>query len=333
MAEKLITDVFSTRAHPAARRGDAWEAAVRGINFGLRFSHDRSRPYRGHFRRHAAGGFQLVQFVEDPACFERDREHVRTDGCDGYQLIQPLAGACEVEHLDRGLLCRPGGFFLLDIGEPMRIAQRGPMQALIFTLPRARMEAGLRDPHRLCGRALDGRRGLVRASLDLLRALSREGAGLAPRQFRLACGQFLDLWLLGLEGADLASIGDGRIRAMQWRCVREHVQRHLSDAALATPGIAAALGLSVRSVQMLFAAFDTTPRDYIREQRLVAARRLLESPGHRTLTVTQIAYDCGFGGSAHFSTLFRLRFGESPNRWRQQAFEAPPLRRDLEAGR
>ncbi|MEM6376456.1 MAG: helix-turn-helix domain-containing protein [Pseudomonadota bacterium] len=34
--------------------------------------------------------------------------------------------------------------------------------------------------------------------------------------------------------------------------------------------------------------------------------------------MTQIAYECGFADSSHFSRWFKERFGETPRRYRQR---------------
>ncbi|CCJ77604.1 L-rhamnose operon regulatory protein RhaS [Cronobacter muytjensii 530] len=52
-----------------------------------------------------------------------------------------------------------------------------------------------------------------------------------------------------------------------------------------------------------------TPQRYLNRLRLMKARYLLR---HSEESVTEIAYQCGFGDSNHFSTLFRREFSWSP---------------------
>ncbi|EGT4277608.1 HTH-type transcriptional activator RhaS [Cronobacter sakazakii] len=57
-----------------------------------------------------------------------------------------------------------------------------------------------------------------------------------------------------------------------------------------------------------------TPQRYLNRLRLMKARYLLR---HSEESVTDIAYQCGFGDSNHFSTLFRREFSWSPREIRQ----------------
>ncbi|MCJ7927926.1 HTH-type transcriptional activator RhaS [Erwinia sp. 9145] len=57
-----------------------------------------------------------------------------------------------------------------------------------------------------------------------------------------------------------------------------------------------------------------TPQRYLNRLRLIRARHLLR---HGEESVTDIAFQCGFGDSNHFSTLFKREFGCSPRAVRQ----------------
>lgn len=52
-----------------------------------------------------------------------------------------------------------------------------------------------------------------------------------------------------------------------------------------------------------------TPQRYLNRLRLIKARHLLR---HSEESITNIAYQCGFGDSNHFSTLFKREFTWSP---------------------
>ncbi len=100
---------------------------------------------------------------------------------------------------------------------------------------------------------------------------------------------------------------------------RRIVQAHLNDPALGPELLAERLGISRRSLYLLFESQRTTPAAFIREQRLQHCRAALAGPllAHRTLT--EIAHEFGFFDSAHFSRSFRAAFGASPSAWRRQA--------------
>ncbi len=93
------------------------------------------------------------------------------------------------------------------------------------------------------------------------------------------------------------------------------VQQHLLNTDLNTEMLANEAGMSERRVQALFAELGTTPTFYIRNQRLDwAAERLRHDPDQ---PITRIAHSAGFNDSAYFSRCFRLRYGETPRRYRE----------------
>ncbi|MCC5972700.1 MAG: helix-turn-helix domain-containing protein [Rubellimicrobium sp.] len=58
----------------------------------------------------------------------------------------------------------------------------------------------------------------------------------------------------------------------------------------------------------------TTPRAFLRNQRLVRAQRLMQD---RSLTLQQVADHCGFCDVYHFSRDFKRVVGQSPSSWRR----------------
>jgi len=59
--------------------------------------------------------------------------------------------------------------------------------------------------------------------------------------------------------------------------------------------------------------FNATPIDFIRDYRLRQAKSMLK---HTNSSLTQIATDCGFCDSAHFSRLFKEKYQVSPSKYR-----------------
>jgi AraC-like DNA-binding protein len=86
--------------------------------------------------------------------------------------------------------------------------------------------------------------------------------------------------------------------------------------------LAAACNMSRRHMQRSFRAWlACTPREFLREERLRAARRLLPS----ATSVKEVAYALGFPQESQFSRDFKARFGVSPSALQElvQRSEAP----------
>ncbi len=79
--------------------------------------------------------------------------------------------------------------------------------------------------------------------------------------------------------------------------------------------LASRFSLSLRTLhRQLKQQTGSTPQRYLNRLRLLQSRHLLR---HSDLRVTDIAFQCGFGDSNHFSTLFKREFGYAPRNVRQ----------------
>jgi AraC family L-rhamnose operon regulatory protein RhaS len=99
------------------------------------------------------------------------------------------------------------------------------------------------------------------------------------------------------------------LRLLDW--LNEHYSEDIDWDALADR-----FSLSLRTLhRQLKQQTGSTPQRYLNRLRLLQARHLLR---HSDMRITDIAYQCGFGDSNHFSTLFRREFGCAPRAERQQ---------------
>ena len=93
--------------------------------------------------------------------------------------------------------------------------------------------------------------------------------------------------------------------------IRRDYAKSLIIADLAT-----LCGQSLRQLQRHFQSiFGLTPQDFLTKTRLLAATRLLEET---SLTVGEIAAQCGFSNQSTFTLLFRTRIGATPARYRSR---------------
>ncbi|AJJ18745.1 HTH-type transcriptional activator RhaS [Yersinia intermedia] len=93
------------------------------------------------------------------------------------------------------------------------------------------------------------------------------------------------------------------------------LQNHYSEA-IEWPELADRFALPLRTLhRQLKNQTGMTPQRYLTRLRLLQARHQL---CYSDSSVTEIAYQCGFGDSNHFSTLFKREFAQSPRDLRSQ---------------
>jgi AraC-like DNA-binding protein len=97
-------------------------------------------------------------------------------------------------------------------------------------------------------------------------------------------------------------------RSARLKAVKDYIAHNLDQPALS---VAARHGCTERGVQRAFEAEDTTFTEFVLDQRLARAYRLLSDPREHE-KITAIALDCGFGDVSYFNRVFRRRFGLAP---------------------
>jgi AraC family carnitine catabolism transcriptional activator len=99
------------------------------------------------------------------------------------------------------------------------------------------------------------------------------------------------------------------------------------DEPLTCREIARRVGLSLRQIERRFRGElrCSILQDY-RQIRIAKAHQLLQQT---ELSVTEVAFSCGFSSPEYFCRLYRAFFGCSPSRDRRQSTTAPVLRRQM----
>jgi AraC-like DNA-binding protein len=209
-----------------------------------------------------------------------------------------------------------GSVLLSDTSRPWRLdmidnqlkltATRIPRESLLALVPNAEDLAGRPVP------VNPATVSLLTATLDLVRQF---GPNIDPLARGAVSRHLVDLsaLVLGAKG-DTAELARGRgLAAAQLMVIRRYVVHRLSEPQLSVREIAARHGVSVRYVQQLFERSGTTFTRFLLEQRLLAAYSRLTNVLARTVSITQIASECGFGDLSTFNRAFRRRFGATPS--------------------
>jgi len=115
-------------------------------------------------------------------------------------------------------------------------------------------------------------------------------------------------------------------RSTHWRVKRAvaKINDWMSEPTLSAASIADEQGISRRRLDQLFVQeIGSTIAMQISERRLTSAAADLCDPSQRDTQIASIAYGAGFRDHAHFSRLFKDKFGLSPKAWRKQMVNQP----------
>jgi AraC family transcriptional regulator, positive regulator of tynA and feaB len=226
-------------------------------------------------------------------------------------------GRSSTHFRDRICTLETGDFMLFDPSCASVLEFSEATQVIVIRLPTAQAEGHVPGLRELAGIPIRGNRGggalltgFVRMAWSQLEG--EEDLGWAD-SFCEVIWPLVEMAYSGVRAATAATPRERRRRE-----VLAHIDAHLLEADLTAHRIAGDLGISARSVQIIFAAMGTTPSAYIQSRRLDHAARQL-AQARRDAPITAVAFDSGFNDLSSFCRLFRRRFGVAPREYRAGA--------------
>ncbi|WP_441233795.1 AraC family transcriptional regulator [Bradyrhizobium sp. 930_D9_N1_4] len=125
----------------------------------------------------------------------------------------------------------------------------------------------------------------------------------------------MDLMVLVLGGRRDATeqAKERGLAAARLEVIKADILARLGDGSLTLTDLARRHRASPRTVQLLFERSGVTYSEFLLEQRLLRAARLLGDPLHRLSKISDLAYLAGFNDVSYFHRAFRRRFGMTPS--------------------
>ena len=235
-----------------------------------------------------------------------------------FVLMMPVRGRLAFVHQGRDAVLEPGDFVLFDNTLPGRIEFSEPNTSLHLVLSPDELKSRLPTPENLCGlrTAHDGPFGPVVASM--LEDVWRQVESGFPQEYGLTVAKNLvdvitTAYSLqhGRRFGESASISERRAH------IKRFVEARLRDPQLSPAFVADYFGVSTRYLGMIFEREFEPISAYIARRRLEECAHQLGSSIWAARSVTEIAREWGFGNRAHFSRVFKKRFGVSPREFRR----------------
>lgn len=305
----------STAQTAPAQRAAHWGRVIADTYFPLHLTFRDAGSFSGMLERRMMGPVSLSRLETEPMQFERRPDHISHTREEEYLITVPRRSPVEFRQLGREVRCDPGGFILERGDEPYRFSYGAANALSVLKVSKRALSEKLRDPDRFCARIVDAGSGLpalftgMMAQLHALPACEGQAAAVLGRQIVEVLALALD------ERLDADDAARSAVRAGHLRRAEQMIRRNLASPALSPEAVAEACGISKRYLHELFSDTNKTVSQFIREERLIAARDMIA--GARAAPLAEIAYRFGFSDQAQFSRLFKAMFGMTPSDWRR----------------
>ncbi|HET9105723.1 MAG TPA: AraC family transcriptional regulator [Steroidobacteraceae bacterium] len=224
-----------------------------------------------------------------------------------FLLMQLRAGRVEIRQAGHVIPLYPGDCIVLDGAQPYEVECPEATRSCVLQLADEWLRGWISCPERLAPRRFAGA-GWGGALCAAMASLDLESCDRLALPRAEVADHIAGLLKLALGPAPQDSTGGRHLRERLMRTMRNG----LSDPALCPAMVAAAHGISVRTLHYAFAAAGTTFLAELMQARLQRARELLADPRLRHVPIIEVAARCGFTDPSHFARRFRRRFGLAP---------------------
>lgn len=305
---------YPIAAHRPCERFDSFRALVDEVFCPMEIDSQRRvrDAFDGRVDAVDLGNVKLVRVSTNPLRVRRRPQDIARIASSPYLVKFQLKGESLWVQRGRQVHARPGDFVIASTAEPYSLTFLGDYEMPVMVVPDAIMRRLTPDPDQFLGRRMaaeDADCGLL--SSFIAQVVARMNQLSAPMVHRIEAN-VLDL--LGAVLSARARAG-ALTREQLLGQVKVYIDAHLHDRGLGPTAIAAAFGISTRSVHMLFEAEPMTVGRYIRAQRIAACRRTLESEEPARASLTDVALQWGFYDLSHMTRCFRDEYGEPPRRY------------------
>jgi AraC-like DNA-binding protein len=275
-----------------------------------------------HFRTDATvrslPGLNIVWASNSPIRVSRTPQ-LLSDGNDDL-LLQWADAAGSCVHLGREIALRPHDAIVLSCSDIGKVTFPASVNLISLGVPRSAVGSLLRDGDACLARPVQRGSGALQLLMGYLEVFRGDSEFAATHVQKLAVTHIYDLLAVVLGATrDAAHAADtGGVSAARIRAVKQEVVRRAADGDFTLADVSAQFRLTTRYVQMLFEREGTTFTEFLREQRLDHAYRMLLTRRFDDLKISNIAFDSGFADISYFNRAFRDRYGTTPSEVRNE---------------
>ncbi|MGB7364433.1 MAG: helix-turn-helix domain-containing protein [Rhodococcus sp. (in: high G+C Gram-positive bacteria)] len=298
----------------SAGRAEQWETLLSATHlpWTVTIPPDRNRTFDAHVRRWWIDDLALVDCECDPCSGTRQRRQIADTDGDFFVVLITRSGRETVTQHDVSIDLAPGDAVAWDSSTPAKFTVWERLSKRSLVVPRSALDEVGGKTWARSGVTLRGDSPATQLLTDYLDSLARSLSGLSRSAVAAARNATLELLIGAIrpDTDDAALPGSGP--ALR-EAIDRFIEQNLLDGGLGPGVIAAAHGVSVRTVNRAYTASGHTVSETIRLRRLARARgELTES----TTSIGAIAGKWGFADGSHFSRTFKTAYGTTPRDFR-----------------
>ncbi len=289
---------------------EAWHSLICKRFSKSQFSRENRREkFSGRLKQFELGATRISKIDASPLTYIRDRSEISADHVDGHVFMLVQSGSINVDQNDSRLVVRAGELFVYRHGMPFHLDFVLPYRAISIWAPPDLFRVHSNNRSISSPSVLSSAMGNTSLAVSMLSHLADIAGTQAFQHVSQLGGAVLDVLASSLTGSAEGGLDD-RASAVA-DTLEEYVKRYIDDPDISPERLANVGGLSLRTLNRVFASKGTTPMRWVLQLRLNESYAGLKAGRHATVTEAAFAY--GFRDTSHFSRAFSTHFGRPPS--------------------
>jgi len=274
--------------------------------------------FQGSIRAKPLGGITCVEISSTSQRIFHNKMRA-VPGVDPFCVVcLQLEGGAVVAQAGREAVLEPNDLVVRCSRRPSEILFAAFSKQLVFKVPYGLERPRLAQAELSYGAKIDGKCGAGAPISQFFRSLWANIDLLSVATYPIFEANISNMTELALAlTADRIEHCGPTVRHIHLRRIIEHIETNLADPALNPTDIARRHRFSLRYLHKIFDVTGQTVSEYIRQRRLKRCCEDLIDPTSQHLHIGQLSMRWGFTDAAHFSHVFRDRYGQSPREFRK----------------
>ncbi len=219
--------IFDSKTLPAAKRYQAWQAAICEIYLRVDCVAEQRSDYDGFVREMRFGAVTLTDALCSPQSVLRQSRHIARLEKDCYFMGFAQSGSTNVLQAGSSMTMHAGLGVLFYASEPYELRCDTKLRSFWLELPCQAFASRFDSKHPPLVAHLNLSRGLGRIALEFCSALALEGANLDAQSRAKLGDQFMDILALAISAEpDRQSADEICVQRVRLRSVKSYIEAH-----------------------------------------------------------------------------------------------------------
>jgi AraC-like DNA-binding protein len=300
---------FSTENQPERDRFDSWYQTIsNAIGVSGQPSRDVAEPFRADCAMQSIGPMTNFRAAADSHRVMRRSRDIARKPWDSYLIYREAGTGAWFSQAGHEFVSRTGDLVIFDADVAFETLPADRFQLELWVMPKTMLDRHLPAMRRPLAAVLSGRNGADALAAGYLETMTRNRESLSATIIEPITDTLARL--IGIACGTAADAQPEAVRAGRLTEAKRYIDRHLADSDLSPAKVAAALGISVRALHLLFEPTGGSFARTVLRLRLEECRAALL--GNHARPVTDIAFAWGFGSLSGFYRAFQAAFALTP---------------------